>query len=87
MVVLALLPMAVVHINVKVAHVAFKLFFCIGFYLLILAIAMCVIYISQLHLKLKTFNVENSKLLNGMHEGLLILKKSNKDIMFSNKQS
>ena len=34
---------------------------------------MLIIYISNLHTKMKVTIVENMKLLDGMHEGLLIL--------------
>ena len=43
--------------------------------LVILAcIAIIILYISILHGKMKTQNDENIKLLDGMHEGLLILQ-------------
>ena len=32
-------------------------------------------------------NVQNSKLLDGMHEGLLILSQSNKEVLFCNQPS
>ena len=41
----------------------------------------------ELQTKLKDLNGENIKLLDGMHEGLLILSKSNKNVMFCNKPS
>ena len=37
--------------------------------------AMLLIYIQTLHRRMRTFNFENVKLLDGMHEGLLILQK------------
>ena len=46
-----------------------------------------ILYISTLHSKLKSFNSENIKLLDGMHEGLLILSKTQKTVMFCNKPS
>ena len=57
--------------------------------LVILAcIAIIILYISILHGKMKTQNDENIKLLDGMHEGLLILsKKDEKRIIFCNKPS
>ena len=48
---------------------------------------MMITYISQLQLRLRTFNLENIKLLDGMHEGLLILSTKNKKVMFCNKPS
>ena len=41
-------------------------------------IAMILVYIDILQLKLMDHNVQNSKLLDGMHEGLLILSQSDK---------
>ena len=46
---------------------------------------MTVIYISRLHTKLTTTNKENEKLLDGMHEGVLILSKKERLTMFCNK--
>ena len=50
---------------------------------------MIIIYIQDLHSNLTTVNIENLKLLNGMHEGLLILEKGEKNeetskVMFYN---
>ena len=39
-------------------------------------VSMVFVYISDLHHELHTTNTENVKLLDGMHEGLLILSKS-----------
>ena len=50
-------------------------------------IAMIIIYISQLHAQLEFSNEENVKLLDGMHEGLLIFNREDdekKKIMFCN---
>ena len=52
------------------ASFRFSLYVLVSFYF-----AMAIIYISNLHTKLTTTNVENVKLLDGMHEGLLILSK------------
>ena len=56
--------------------------------------AMLLIYISLLHRRMKTVNVENVKLLDGMHEGLLIVQKSassmhtlTSDIIFCNRSA
>ena len=43
------------------------------------------IYITELQDLLKKFIDQNGRLLDGMHEGLLILSKSSKRILFSNK--
>jgi hypothetical protein len=53
-------------------------------------LSMISLYISQLHQRMKTLNTANIKLLNGMHEGLLILSKaetSDYSIMFCNKSA
>ena len=48
-------------------------------------IALVLMYISSLHARMKIFNVENIKLLDGMHEGLLILSNSTaRSVMFCN---
>ena len=46
--------------------------------------SMAAIYISKLHNTVKTTNMENAKLLDGMHEGLLILSKKDRRTMFCN---
>ena len=38
--------------------------------------SMVIVYIQDLHMKLTSMNRDNFKLLNGMHEGLLILNKN-----------
>ena len=43
-------------------------------------VAMIPLYISTLHQKLKRLNAENINLLDGMHEGLLILTKTNTSV-------
>ena len=49
-------------------------------------LAITIVYIQDLHSNLTTVNADNLKLLNGMHEGLLILSKDeeNRQIMFCN---
>ena len=42
-------------------------------------------YIFQLQSKISLTNAENIKLLDGMHEGVLILSKRTNDIIFCNK--
>ena len=46
-----------------------------------------VLYISRLHKMLSSQNQQNAKLLDGMHEGLIILSKEHpkKRVLFSNK--
>ena len=84
---LIIVPQIVVHKEFKFILFATNLLIGAGFFLLVCFFAMGLFYVSKLHLQLKSYNVENIKLLDGMHEGLLILKKSNKGVMFSNKQS
>ena len=58
---------------------AFALLFTIS------AAGIILLYIFQLHKKMKTQNDQNVKLLNGMHEGLIILSKGpGKRVLFSN---
>jgi len=49
--------------------------------------ALIIQYICELHNRIKGYNLENIRLLDGMHEGLLILTKSSKSVMFCNKPS
>ena len=42
----------------------------------IILFSQIILYISTLHNKIKGYNEENIKLLDGMHEGLCILKKT-----------
>ena len=46
---------------------------------------MFIIHIAKINTDLHIANEENSKLLNNMHEGVLILAKSDNSIMLSNK--
>ena len=46
--------------------------------------ASIVVHISNVHAKLHTANRENTKILNGMHEGVLILSSKLEKIMFNN---
>ena len=50
-------------------------------------LAMLFRYVTTLHKRIQAYNVENIKLLDGMHEGLLILSKQNHSVMFCNKPS
>ena len=66
--------MAVIYKQeITVAVVATKLMYVVFVFALTSLISMVLLYISELHHKMKTSNVENVKLLDGMHEGLLIL--------------
>ncbi len=46
---------------------------------------MMIVYATELHKLLKDYTHMNEKLLDGMHEGLLIVSKSNKKTLFCNK--
>ena len=49
-------------------------------------IAIIIRQISQLHMKLRTQNEQNARLLNGMHEGLIIVsKKKDQKVLYSNR--
>ena len=43
------------------------------------------LYIAELHGKLHQLILENIRLLNGMHEGLLIISKTDQSILFVNR--
>ena len=45
---------------------------------------MLILYISELHNRMNILNESNIKLLDGMHEGLLILSKTTNLSMFCN---
>ena len=47
-------------------------------------LSMIWLYINSLHSRMKSSNVENTKLLDAMHEGLLILSKADNESMFCN---
>ena len=47
-----------------------------GLFFTLTMLAMVIDYIYSLHVRMKKFNVENVKLLDGMHEGLLIIDKT-----------
>ena len=68
-------------ISVLVSHLIYSL----GYIFFCTLMSATLIYISKLHNKLDTVNVENVKLLDGMHEGLLIISKKEKSTMFCNK--
>ena len=74
---MVLLPDYLIYMNAVTAiDVLFKLAITLGQFVALTLIAMIPIYISTLHLKMKRLNEENINLLDGMHEGLLILSKT-----------
>ena len=73
--------------DITVTDIAEKLFLMLMLFMLCSMLAMVILYISSLQHRMKQYNVANIKLLDCMHEGLLILAKSDKRIMFCNKPS
>ena len=72
-----LLPDYLIYTKAVTANeVLLKLALTLGQFLILTMIAMISLYISTLHQRLKRLNAENINLLDGMHEGLLILSKT-----------
>ena len=61
------------------------LFYSLVYSVFCMLLSATLIYVSKLHYKLETVNIENVKLLDGMHEGLLIISKKEMSTMFCNK--
>ena len=57
----------------------------ISFFFVATIFGMFSIFVSQMYLHLDASNTQNIKLLNGMHEGLLIIDKRGKSTMFCNR--
>ena len=79
--------MAIIYMEeITVASTMIKVLYVFGIFTITSGLSMTLLYISQLHNTMKTVNIENVKLLDGMHEGLLILLKSDPQRpMFCNK--
>ena len=76
-----LLPDYLIYENTVTADKLFiKLALSLGQFVILSMVAMIPLYISTLHQKLKRLNAENINLLDGMHEGLLILTKTNTSV-------
>ena len=81
-------PLTPNALTVKIS-IVFATFVCLSLF------AMLLMYIAQLHRRMKNLNCENVKMLDGMHEGLLIVQKSTtnsmrtltNDIMFCNRSA
>ena len=72
-----LLPDYLIYMKAVTAiNVLLKIALALGQFLTMTMVAMIPLYISTLHLKMKRLNAENINLLDGMHEGLLILSKT-----------
>ena len=89
-----LLPQYIIYKDPATFEAIFlKLAICCAQFFCLSMFAMLIFYIAMLHRRMKTFNVENVKLLDGMHEGLLIVHKSTtsmqltREIMFCNKSA
>lgn len=61
-----------------------KIFGGLAIFVVMASLSIMLLYISQMHSRMKSSNIENSKLLNGMHEGLLIVSKTTNEAMFCN---
>ena len=66
-------------------EIFFNLGLVLGYFFLQIIIGMIIVHISKIHSSLFLANEENVKLLNGMHEGVLILSYEDQSVMFSNK--
>ena len=64
-----------------------KLVFIILIFCASTLLSIFIVYISQFHTRMKTVNLSNVKMLDGMHEGLLILSKQDQITMLCNKSA
>ena len=62
-----------------------KTSFCALLFVISMIIAGLILYVSKLHGRMNVTITENMRLLDGMHEGLLIVSKEEKGIMFCNR--
>ena len=67
--------------------VGIKLLYAFIIFVIAVLFAIGIIYISDLNMRLKTVNSQNVKMLDGMHEGILILSKAEQTTMFCNKSA
>ena len=72
--------------DITVFYLIYNLLRILCYFLGLTWFSMVIVYIQDLHMKLTSVNADNLKLLNGMHEGLLILNKNedSRQIMFCN---
>lgn len=70
--------------KVRVGFIVSNAFLAALYVVVTCLVAAVIFYISKLHLKLASINIENVKLLDGMHEGLLIISKRDRQTMFCN---
>ena len=79
------LVLRVVYMEEISLGVAFlKISIVIGVFMVNSLLAMLLLYIAKLHKRMNLCTVENIKLLDGMHEGLLILSKAAHISIFCN---
>lgn len=64
-----------------------NIFLIVAFFTAAIMVSMVIIYISQLHATLEFTNSEHIKLLNGMHEGVLIFNDTQDQFVFCNRQA
>ena len=64
--------------------VVIKLAMVVGAFVINALLSMMLLYIQSFHSRIKSLAKENTKLLDAMHEGLLILTKSGHESMFCN---
>jgi len=62
-----------------------KLFFFLSQVFFNIIIGVLYLYVKRLHDRMNSTITQNMKLLNGMHEGVLILSKEDASVMFCNK--
>ena len=74
----------VYEVEMTPSLVIVKMVYIIGVFIFNSGISMLLLYISQLHNRINKFSIQNIKLLDGMHEGLLILSKASRTPMFCN---
>ena len=62
-----------------------KVSLAVALFVICMTLAIMLEYIGKLHARMKNTNTENMHLLDGMHEGLLIVDKAQKGVMFCNR--
>ena len=62
--------------DITVSYILYATWVILFYFFALSLFSMVIVYIQDLHMTLTSVNAENFKLLNGMHEGLLILNKN-----------
>lgn len=73
--------------EVTVVWVTMKMILLLLFLAFLMLFALSMAYISQFQTRLKTMNSSNVRMLDGMHEGVLILSKEHQSTMFCNRSA